>query len=145
MSESYEEILKKQGTLIFTPGGDSMQPLLKNHENPVVLVPVKKKLKKGDVPFYKRPNGQYVLHRIIRVRQNSYDCCGDNQSAIERGVTDDMILAKMVGFYRGETYISLDEPWVIKYARRRMASRPWRRFFALVKFAFQKLFLKSKS
>jgi len=140
MPESYEEILKKQGTLIFTPGGNSMQPLLSHHENPVVLVPVTERLKKGDIPFYKRPDGQYVLHRIVRVRKTSYDCCGDNQSAIEKNVTDDMILAKMTGFYRGETYISLDEAWVKRYSRRRMASRPLRRLIALVKLAFQRLF-----
>ena len=143
MPESYEEILTKQGTLVFTPGGNSMQPLLSHHENPVVLVPVTGRLQKGDIPFYKRANGQYVLHRIVRVRKNSYDCCGDNQSAVEKGVTDDMILARMAGFYQGETYVSLEEAWVKRYAKRRMASRPFRRFTALVKLVFKRLFKKS--
>lgn len=144
MSESFEEVLKKQGTLVFTPKGNSMQPLLSHNENPVVLVPVTGRLQKGDVPFYKRENGQYVLHRIIRVRKESYDCCGDNQSAIEKGVTDQMIIAKMAGFYRGETYVSLNEAWVKRYAKRRMATRPFRRFFALVFLCFERLFQKSK-
>ena len=143
MPESYEEILTKQGTLVFTPGGNSMQPLLSHHENPVVLVPVTGRLQKGDVPFYKRANGQYVLHRIVRVRKNSYDCCGDNQSAVEKGVTDDMILARMAGFYQGEIYVSLEEAWVKRYAKRRMASRPFRRFTALIKLVFKRLFKKS--
>ena len=143
MPESYKEILTKQGTLVFTPGGNSMQPLLSHHENPVVLVPVTGRLQKGDVPFYKRANGQYVLHRIVRVRKNSYDCCGDNQSAVEKGVTDDMILARMAGFYQGETYVSREEAWVKRYAKRRMASRPFRRFTALVKLVFKRLFKKS--
>ena len=140
MPETYEDILKKQGTLVFTPYGNSMQPLLSHHENPVVLVPVTERLQKGDIPFYKRANGQYVLHRIIRVRKISYDCCGDNQSAVEKGVRDDMILARMTGFYRGETFVSLDETWVKRYSKRRMASRPFRRFAALVKLVFKRLF-----
>lgn len=144
MPESFEEILNKQGTLVFTPKGNSMQPLLLDGENPVVLEKVTDRLQKGDIPFYQRENGQYVLHRVIRVREDSYDCCGDNQSAIETGVRDQMILAKMVGFYRGETYISLDEAWVKRYAKRRMASRPFRRLLALVKLGFQRLFQKSK-
>ena len=144
MPESFEEILNKQGTLVFTPRGNSMQPLLLDGENPVVLEKVSGRLQKGDIPFYKRENGQYVLHRIIRVRKDSYDCCGDNQSAVEAGVRDQMILAKMVGFYREKTYISLDEAWVKRYARRRMASRPFRRAFALMKLGFQRLFKKSK-
>ena len=145
MPESFEEILNKQGTLVFTPKGNSMHPLLTNGENPVVLEKFNGRLKKGDIPFYKRTNGQYVLHRIIRVKKDSYDCCGDNQSAIETDVRDQMILAKMVGFYQGETYVSLDEAWVKRYAKRRMASRPFRRVFALVKLGFQRLFKKSKS
>lgn len=144
MPESFEEILNKQGTLVFTPKGNSMRPLLLDGENPVVLEKVTDRLQKGDIPFYQRENGQYVLHRVIRVREDSYDCCGDNQSAIETGVRDQMILAKMVGFYRGETYISLDEAWVKRYARRRMASRPFRRILALMKLGFQRLFQKSK-
>ena len=145
MPETYEDILKKQGTLVFTPYGNSMQPLLKNHENPVVLLPVTSRLKKGDVAFYKRENGQYVLHRIVRVHQDSYDCSGDNQSALEKGVRDDMILARMAGFYRGETYVSADDPKIRRYAKRRMASRPFRRCFALIKLAFRRLFKQTKT
>ncbi|MBR6795094.1 MAG: S24/S26 family peptidase [Clostridia bacterium] len=142
MTEAYEDVLKRNGTLVFTPGGTSMQPLLKHHENPVVLVPTDGRLKRGDVPFYKRADGQYVLHRIIRVHKDSYDCCGDNQSALEKGVTDDMIFAKMVGFYRGDTYISVDDKAVRRYAARRMASRPFRRVRAIFSWRIQKLFAK---
>ena len=142
MIEAYEDVLKKNGTLVFTPGGTSMQPLLRHHENPVVLVPVEGRLKKGDVPFYKRENGQYVLHRIMKVRKTSYDCCGDNQVVIEKGVTDGMIFAKMVGFYRGDDYISVDDEEIRRYARRRMASRPWRWFWVKLKGAYRRIFKK---
>ncbi len=140
MSEAYEEVLKRTGTLVFTPGGTSMQPLLRHHENPVVLVPVDGRLKRGDVPFYKRSDGQYVLHRIIRVHKDCYDCCGDNQSVLERGVTDAMIFARMVGFYQGERYISVDDKAIRRYARRRMASRPFRRAFAALSRRVKRLF-----
>lgn len=141
---SYEEVLKKNGTLIFTPGGTSMQPLLRHHENPVVLIPVSGRLRRGDVPFYKRPDGQYVLHRILKVRKNSYDCCGDNQIVLEKGVTDDMIFAKMVGFYRGEHYCSTDDPAIRRYAERRMRSRKWRALKARLGSARKRLFPKKK-
>ncbi len=140
MIEAYEEVLKKNGTLIFTPGGTSMMPLLRHHENPVVLVPVEGRLKKGDVPFYKRADGQYVLHRILKVRKNSYDLCGDNQTVIEKGVTDAMIFAKMVGFYRGETYVSVDDPDIVRYAEKRMASRPWRHCKAKLRSVIKRVF-----
>lgn len=141
---SYEEILKKNGTLVFTPGGTSMQPLLRHHENPVVLVPVNGRLSRGDVPFYKREDGQYVLHRILKVRKGSYDCCGDNQTELEKGVTDAMIFAKMVGFYRGEHYFSVDDPAIRRYAARRMRTRPFRRAAALFRGALHRLFPKGQ-
>jgi len=140
MTESYEAVLLKNGELVFTPGGISMLPLLRHHENPVVLVPVKGRLKKGDVPFYKRANGQYVLHRILKVREDSYDLCGDNQVVVEKGVTDDMIFAKMVGFYRDGEYVSVEEKWVVRYARRRMASRPLRYAWFKVTNLFRRVF-----
>ncbi|MBQ7365244.1 MAG: S24/S26 family peptidase [Clostridia bacterium] len=144
MSEAYEEVVKRNGTLVFTPGGTSMQPLLRHHENPVVLVPVEGRLKKGDVPFYKRENGQYVLHRILKVRKDSYDCCGDNQTELEKGVTDSMIFAKMIGFYRGDTYVSVDDPEILRYSRRRMASRPLRKISARVRYLFHRVFRKNR-
>lgn len=145
MIESYEEVLKKNGTLVFTPGGTSMMPLLKHHENPVVLVPVEGRLKKGDVPFYKRKDGQYVLHRIMKVRKDSYDLCGDNQVKLEKGVTDDMIFAKMVGFYRGDTYISVEDEAVVRYARRRMASRKWRYLRQRLAGLYRRIFKNKKT
>ncbi len=143
-SEPYEEVLKKNGVLVFTPGGSSMQPLLRHHENPVVLVPVTGRLRRGDVPFYKRSDGQYVLHRILRVRKDSYDCCGDNQTVLEKGVTDAMIFAKMAGFYRGEHFYSVEDKEIRRYARRRMRSRPWRRAAALARAALRRLLKKRR-
>ena len=139
MTESYESALLENGELVFTPGGISMLPLLRHHENPVVLHPVSAPLKKGDAVFYKRPSGQYVLHRIVKVRKNSYDLCGDNQVDVEKGVTDAMIFARMVGFYQDGAYISVDDAWVVKYVKRRMASRPIRFVFVKAKRVLKKI------
>ena len=144
MTESYESALLENGELVFTPGGISMLPLLRHHENPVVLHPVTGRLQKGDAVFYKRPSGQYVLHRIIKVRKDSYDLCGDNQVDIEKGVTDAMIFARMVGFYQNGEYVSVDDAWVVKYVKRRMASRPIRFVFVKAKRALKKIFKRKK-
>ena len=55
----YEELLKTQKKLIFTPGGKSMVPMLGDRKNTVVILPVSEgqKIKKYDVIFYKRDNG----------------------------------------------------------------------------------------
>ncbi len=130
MSEySYKEILQRDGKLIFTPGGTSMRPMLNHHESPVLLLPRPAgRLKKYDVPFYQRDNGQYVLHRIVKVTKDGYVCCGDGQVALEKGVRDDMIFAVLKGYYKGDRYIDVEKSLSNKiYARFWVAIRPIRR------------------
>lgn len=140
MSEAgYREILEREGRLIFTPGGTSMRPMLRHHECPVLLVPrPKERLKKYDVPFYQRDNGQYVLHRIIKVKKDGYVCCGDGQVVPEDSVRDDMIFAVLKGYYKGGRYIDVEKnPANRIYARFWVAIRPirrcWRKFKQIVK------------
>ena len=123
MIEAYEEVLKKNGTLVFTPGGTSMMPLLKHHENPVVLMPVEGRLKKGDVPFYKRENGQYVLHRILKVKRNSYVTCGDNRYFTESGVTDDQIIGVLECVIRDGERIAPSDPEYIRELEKKHSGR----------------------
>ena len=65
--------------------------------------------------MYQRKDGTYVLHRIIKVKKDSYVLCGDNQGVLEYGVTDDMIIGVMTAFYREEKQVSIDNPQYIKY------------------------------
>lgn len=74
------------------PKGTSMLPLIHQGRDEVILTAVKGRLKKYDIPFYKRKDGSFILHRVIRVRKNDYIMCGDNQTMREYGVTDDMII-----------------------------------------------------
>ncbi len=141
---SYEEVLKKNGSLVFAPGGTSMLPLLRHHENTVFLVPVTEKLKRGDIILYKRADGQYVLHRIVKCKKNSYVLCGDNQSTLEYGVTDSMIIARMEGFYKGETYISLSSPEIMSYSKNRLKSLPKRRLKTFAARVYRKIFKKKQ-
>lgn len=97
---SFEEVLEKNGNLVYTNVGDSMMPLLREHRDLVVLKKPEGRLKKYDVPLYKRPSGQYVLHRILEVREKDYILCGDHRYHREYGVTDDQILGVLVSVVR---------------------------------------------
>ena len=91
----------------FTVTGISMRPLLYNRRDSVVLTACDPQLlKKGQIPLYKRPDGTYVLHRIIKVGKNSYDMCGDHQWEIERGVDKSSVICVVKGFYRNGVYHS---------------------------------------
>ncbi len=99
---SYEEILNRDGKYIFSPKGTSMLPILRQRRDTVLVEKNHTRLKKHDVALFKRKNGEYVLHRVIKVGENNYTFCGDNHTTLEHGVTDDMVLGVMTAFWRDE-------------------------------------------
>lgn len=95
--------LEEGGSANLTVTGFSMHPLLRSRRDSVVLVPAGRQ-KKGDIILYRRESGQFVLHRIVKVEQDTYICSGDNQ-AIREPVTKEQILAVVDGFTRkGKAY-----------------------------------------
>ncbi len=101
---SIKEYLLTSGEYYTTPHGDSMWPLLHNKKDAIRVVSVTGRLKKHDVALYIRPNGQYVLHRVMKVCPDSYVMCGDSQFTLEPGVKDEQVIGRLDGFYRGEKY-----------------------------------------
>lgn len=88
----------------FSPKGTSMLPMLRHGKDTVVLSPVPERLKKYDLPLYQRDNGQYVLHRVIRVG-TTYTCMGDNQFTPEAGLRHDQMIGLVTAFSRkGKEY-----------------------------------------
>ena len=79
MNITIEEGIKNNGYHLSTIVGDSMMPLLRNRRDMVKIVPVNGILEKYDLPLYRRPTGEYVLHRIVKVKKNYYVICGDNR------------------------------------------------------------------
>lgn len=122
------ENISAGSTVKFSPRGISMLPMLREGIDSVVLSPVPGKLKKYDLPLYRRENGKYVLHRIIGAG-TTYTCMGDNQFVEEPGIRQEQLLALVTGFYRGETYHSVHEPAYRIYCRFWHYSRPLRRFW----------------
>ena len=65
MAPLIRETLAESGEVSFVSAGVSMLPTIRDRKDTVTLVSPQGKLKKGDVPFYQRDNGQYILHRVI--------------------------------------------------------------------------------
>lgn len=105
---TYEQELATHGKIIRTNVGVSMMPLLRQNRDVMIIERPVGRLKKYDVPLYKRPTGQYVLHRIIRVREGCYDIIGDNCVNIERGIKDGQIIGVLTGVIRDGRTITTD-------------------------------------
>jgi hypothetical protein len=114
----------------FSPRGTSMLPMLRQGRDSIVLSPVPAKLKKYDLPLYRRDNGQYVLHRVIRVG-DAYTCMGDNQFVPELGLRHEQMIGLVTAFCRDEKEIPVTNIAYRLYCRLWHFSRPlrhlWRR------------------
>lgn len=91
MEVTFEEILKEKGVLLYTITGISMLPLMRAHRDLIIVVPSQERLGKYDIPVFKRDNGEYVVHRILKVYDDGYGIVGDNQSELEY-VREDQII-----------------------------------------------------
>lgn len=100
------EKLNNGGTITFTPKGTSMEPMLRDGKDIVVLAKPKGRLNMLDVALYRRDDGAYIMHRVIDVDDKGcYVFCGDNQFAKEKGIREDQIIGIMTCFIRkGTTY-----------------------------------------
>jgi len=102
--------LATEGKLIHTNVGDSMMPFLREGRDLMVIEPRPAgRCKRLDAVLYKRPNGKYVMHRILKVRKNDYVLCGDNRVMREFGVQEDWIFGILTGIIRdGKTIPTTD-------------------------------------
>lgn len=126
------------------PKGISMEPLIYQGRDAVYINKPEGRLKKYDIAFFKRLNGEYVLHRVIKVRADSYDFCGDNQWQVERGITDSQIIGIVTKLEINGKTVMPDDAEYIKYVKTRVDSRVRRNFLPIVKNFFRKIKIKLK-
>lgn len=75
--------------------GNSMRPFLKHGRDKICMKKTDRKLRKGDIVFYRRENGQYVMHRILKCGDQSYTLLGDGQIVPESGIRQEQIFARI--------------------------------------------------
>lgn len=124
-NSTFEEEIQRAGRLVYTNVGDSMMPLIRQHKDLVIIEKPTGRCKRYDVPLYKRENGQYVLHRVLKVRREDYVICGDHRWQREYGITDRHIIGVLSAVVRDGKTISVTD-W-----RYRLYVHLWCDFFAL--------------
>ena len=84
-----------------TISGNSMVPFMVHGRDQVLIEKPSEPWKKGDIGFFQRDNGAYVLHRICRVdQQENYWFVGDGQVFIEGPIRKDQIFGKVIAVKR---------------------------------------------
>ncbi|MBE6750632.1 MAG: hypothetical protein E7560_05665 [Ruminococcaceae bacterium] len=124
-----EEQLSEGKTVKFAPKGTSMLPLLREGRDTVTLCAINRPLEKYDIGFYRRQNGQYVLHRIVDIK-DTVTCCGDGQFWLEKGLLPSQFIGVVCAFSRDNKTYSVTS-WSYKfYCRIIHFSRPLRHFIS---------------
>ena len=95
---SFEELLERDGQLVYKTRGVSMLPMLHENQDLVIIAAKKSRLKKYDVALYRRGKS-YVLHRVIAVNDGYYTIRGDNTYRLEF-VPEEAVLGVLTGFVR---------------------------------------------
>ena len=116
---SFDEYLDSHDSLTYRNTGTSMMPLLKEGRDLFTVTGKgESRFRRGDVVLYRRGE-EYVLHRVIRVREHDYVILGDNCIRKETGITDADIIGVMTGFvHRGREH-------TVKEAGYRLYSGLW--------------------
>ncbi len=132
------EVIASGGEFRLSPRGTSMRPLLREGRDAVALV-APRELKKRDICLYRRADGSYILHRLMKFEQGAPVFCGDNQTIFERGVPREAVIAKVSAIYRDEKRVALTNPLYQFYTNMHciMLWRRWlflpRRLLAVIK------------
>ena len=141
---TFEEILARDGKLVYKVKGVSMLPMLRQNRDLVVIAPPQGRLKKYDVALYRRGSA-YVLHRVIEVQEQGYRIRGDNTYAMEN-VPDAAVIGVLTDFSRkGRAYSVTDRTyrryvrfWHAVYPARKLLKKAWN----LIRRAARKIGLK---
>ena len=90
--------------------GDSMEPLLFHQSTRVVIRKADRELNRNDLAFYKRPTGQFVMHRVIRKSKDCYYTRGDNRTGLEK-VPKAWVQGVVTEIYRKERHFGIENKW----------------------------------
>ena len=91
--------------------GNSMSPFLIHQRDSIIFKKPDRPLKAGDMVFFQRVTGQYVMHRIIKVKPEGYYIVGDAQQAIEGPVKREQIFAIITKVERKDKWIGPGDFW----------------------------------
>ena len=141
---TFEQELERKGRLTYICVGVSMLPLLRQRRDIITIEKKQGRCKKYDVALYKRPNGSYVLHRVVEVREKDYVILGDNCLNKEYGITDENILGVMTSFVRGSREYSVNNHIYRFYSKLWYAIYPLRRGLKKAKSTLGKIVKRKK-
>lgn len=88
-----KELVNEGKELSIQISGGSMFPFLWDERDSVCFKAPDRDLRVGDIVFFQRADGQYILHRICRIENGNYYIIGDAQQTVEGPILREQIFA----------------------------------------------------
>lgn len=124
-----EGLISSGNDVEFTVTGNSMAPTFRNMLDTVILTKCDgEKLHRGQIPLYRRADGSYILHRIVKVKKDCYYMAGDNQTETEKNVPKSSVICVVKSFVRGGKVYSCNSLAFRVYSFLWMLILPLRRY-----------------
>lgn len=140
-----EGVLATEGVYISATVGKSMYPMLRAGRDKILVSPKCGRLKKYDIPLYRRGDN-YVLHRVIKVLPGSgYNIRGDNCFATEKNVPEEAVIGVLTEFFRDGKSVNTNGFGYKLYSRIWVALHPLICALKTIRRVTLKIFVKNKA
>lgn len=106
-----KQLVEEGETVSMRIVGSSMSPFLIHDRDLITFKAPERELKKGDMVFFQRESGQYVMHRIYAVKPDGYYMVGDAQTEIECPIRREQIFAVIIKVRRKGKWIEPGDFW----------------------------------
>ena len=110
-----------------------MLPTIRGDRDILTLSWAPEKLQKYDLPLYRRDNGHFVIHRVVKVAPDgTYTMCGDHQWKLEPGITKEQIVGLVQTIERKGRVFSVSNGHYRRWVRFWVWALPLRRYLFFV-------------
>ena len=107
--------------------GSSMSPFLVHYRDMIFFKKPDRPVRRGDMVFYQRDSGQYVMHRVLHVKPEGLYIVGDAQTEIEGPVRPEQVFAIVTRVVRKGREIGPGDFWWRFFERTWLHVIPFRR------------------
>ena len=121
------ELIEEGHQVSLLISGSSMSPFLIHHRDTVYFKKPDRELKVGDMVFYRRGNGKYIMHRIRRIRPEGFYMIGDAQWEIEGPLQREQVFGLITAVERKGKLIQPGDFWWEFFAKVWLRIIPLRR------------------
>lgn len=136
------ELVQEGREVSIIVAGNSMSPFLVHQRDTVWFRAPEQELCVGDIVFFQRKNGQFVMHRICKVEPEGYYIVGDAQLEIEGPVRREQIFAVITKVQRKGKWVYPGDFWWDFFAHVWLRIIPFRRIIIRMYSMIMRIFVK---